>query len=107
MFSQVKPLLFYFLNYNYLIKDEKIIDNKDEILIVHFAGFQKPWYNPDMEFAPLWWHYAHLINPDWKTEKRNISACLKYAYLNLDKSKKMSKNIRTFKKKYNRCRLIK
>ena len=95
------------LNYNYLIKDEKIIDNKDEILIVHFAGFQKPWYNPDMEFAPLWWHYAHLVNPDWKTEKRNISACLKYAYLNLDKSKKMSKNIRTFKKKYNRCRLIK
>ena len=95
------------LNYNYLIKDEKIIDNKDEILIVHFAGFQKPWYNPDMEFAPLWWHYAHLINPDWKVEKRNISACLIYAYLNLDKSKKMSKNIRTFKKKYNRCRLIK
>ena len=33
---------------------------------------QKPWYNPDMEFAPLWWQYAHLINPDWKVEKRNI-----------------------------------
>ena len=95
------------LNYNYLIKDEKVIDNKDEILIVHFAGFQKPWYNPDMEFASLWRQYAHLVNPYWKVEKRNISACLIYAYLNLDKSKKMSKNIRTFKKKYNRCRLIK
>ena len=95
------------LGYNYLIKDEQTLDNKDKILIVHFAGFQKPWYNPDMEFAPLWRQYAHLINPDWKVEKRNISACLIYAYLSLDKSKKMSKNIRTFKKKYNRCRLIK
>ena len=95
------------LSYNYLIKDEQTLDNKDKILIVHFAGFKKPWYNPDMEFASLWWQYAHLINPNWKTEKRNISACLKYAYLSLDKSKKMSKNIRFFKKKYNRCRLIK
>ena len=60
------------LGYNYLIKDEQTLDNKDKILIVHFAGFQKPWYNPDMEFAPLWRQYAHLINPDWKVEKRNI-----------------------------------
>ena len=47
-------------------------DLKNKTIIVHFAGIQKPWYNPDIEFAPLWWQYAHLINPDWKVEKRNI-----------------------------------
>ena len=47
-------------------------DLKNKTIIVHFAGIQKPWYNPDIEFAPLWWQYAHLINPYWKVEKRNI-----------------------------------
>ena len=45
-------------------------DLKNKTIIVHFAGIQKPWYNPDMEFAPLWWQYAHLINPNWKVEKK-------------------------------------
>ena len=46
-------------------------DLKEKTVIAHFAGIQKPWYNPEIEFGELWWQYAHQINPKWEKEKRN------------------------------------
>ena len=52
------------------------INNIDELnkktIIVHFAGFRKPWFNDKIKFAKIWWQYARLVNPYWKIEKKNI-----------------------------------
>ena len=68
-----------FIKYNFRKNYHPFLDeinNLDELdkktIIVHFAGYQKPWYNPKMKFAKQWWRYAHLVNPDWKVEKRKL-----------------------------------
>jgi len=52
------------------------IDNMEELdkrtVIAHFAGYKKPWYNPEIKFANEWWKYAKMINPKWKKEKREF-----------------------------------
>jgi len=46
-------------------------------VIVHFAGKEKPWIMPDVNFGDKWWEYAKLINSDWKVEKHNIKKYMK------------------------------
>lgn len=41
-------------------------------VIIHFAGKEKPWILPDVNFGDKWWEYAKMINPDWQVEKQNI-----------------------------------
>lgn len=34
------------------------MDSRNHPQIIHYAGFQKPWTDPDCDFAPVYWNYA-------------------------------------------------
>jgi len=55
--------------------------------VVHYSGAIKPWFNPDKEFADLWWQYARKT-PFYETilqrlinyaSNKNISLVANYA----------------------------
>ena len=58
--------------YPYLENINNIDELNKKTIIIHFAGFKKPWFNDKIKFAKIWWQYAHLVNPYWKVEKRSF-----------------------------------
>ncbi len=48
-------------------------DYINSIVIMHWAGFQKPWSYPKVFYANKWWKYANMIDKNWKPEKPDYS----------------------------------
>ena len=66
-----KPV--YFVSYNFKKTFRPYLNNINSMeelykqsVIIHFAGFRKPWHYEDIAFSKEWWKYAHMINPNWK-----------------------------------------
>ena len=66
-----------FKKFNYkdlYYKNDKTINSLDDVdkraIIIHFLAYKKPWQYEKIPFANQWWYYAHLINPNWKVEKK-------------------------------------
>ena len=34
------------------------MDSRNHPKIIHYAGYEKPWVNPDCDFASIYWRYA-------------------------------------------------
>lgn len=76
-------------NYTPFLNDIKNLEELDKkTVIAHFADYKKPWFNPDMKFAGLWWKIAHMYNPDWKVEKKSIKDKLTTKIYNFQRRKK-------------------
>ena len=74
-FSTTDEKEFKKFNYkNLYYKNDKTINSLDDVdkraIIIHFLAYKKPWQYEKIPFANQWWYYAHLINPNWKVEKK-------------------------------------
>lgn len=82
-----------FMPYEFLNQYDAIMENP---YVIHFAGSTKPWHNPNMDFANIWWKSAmkspfypciiknmikNEINESIKKEKYTRTLIKKYPYI--------------------------
>lgn len=51
--------------YPYLNKINSMEELYTKTVIVHYAGFKKPWTHSDIAFANVWRIYAKMVDPTW------------------------------------------
>ena len=81
----------------------KIFDAHEIEAVIHFAGYKKPWHNPEINYAKTWWQYAHQINSNWEKEKRTLYSCTGNAIAHIDPSLGVKNNIKKFKNRILKC----
>ncbi len=52
--GRVANVFSYAPNYAY----DAYMDSRNHPKIIHYAGYEKPWVNPDCDFASIYWRYA-------------------------------------------------